>query len=139
MNVVTADEIINKLAAQISQSKEELSSIISQSEARLLLTLQDLKDRVQFLEQENDFLKTKLEKIDRTNRANNIVVFGFQKEPKEISLEFVLQKLNGYLETHILKEDLNSVICLGKHKNCPVKVEFLSNLKKQEVQRNVKN
>lgn len=55
-----------------TELKAEFKSIIEASEARILLKIEDVKQRVSILEKENTNLKNKIESLERANRKNNI-------------------------------------------------------------------
>ncbi|XP_044764476.1 uncharacterized protein LOC123321037 [Coccinella septempunctata] len=133
------DATVEKILTQMQKNKDELKNTILASETRLLVEIENLKSKITAVELENEHLKNRVELLERNSREANIVLFGLDKEPKDITSEFVIERLNGLLDTNIRKSHLNNILCLGRSKNCPVKVEFVSYLKKREIFRNVKN
>ncbi|KAK9877762.1 hypothetical protein WA026_019442 [Henosepilachna vigintioctopunctata] len=116
------DITLRKIYEEIISSKQEVKNTITASEARLLLEIQELKIRVNALEEENSELKNNIEFAERNLNKKNLVIFGLKKSGAEISLSYVckdylmlkLQKairqreeLHG-LKKHLLKARVNS-------------------------------
>lgn len=132
------EEAVERILQEMQKNKDELKSAILSSEKRLLFQIENLKSRVDTLEQENKHLKNKLDSLEKNSKANNILLFGLDVEPKQITTDFVVEKLNVLLNVNVEKSHINNISCLGKSRNCPVKVEFISRLEKTEIFRRVK-
>lgn len=132
------DDKIKEILDEIKNSKTELKNCIEASEANILLKIEDLKFRVNQLEEENLYLKTKIEKLERKDRENNIIVFGWSAPNENVTLDFISTELKNLVGVEVEKKDINNFYCLGKKANRPVKIEFISRLKKTEVIRNCK-
>ncbi|KAG5900537.1 hypothetical protein JTB14_022844 [Gonioctena quinquepunctata] len=121
-----------KIIAELSKTKEELKNSIKASEDRLKLSIEELKHKTNDPEAENLTLKNKLEVVERKNKSNNWVIFGFDKDPAEISPQILINELNKLREVNVDIRDINNIYCMGKNKNCPIKVEFVTQLKKRD-------
>ncbi|CAH1109119.1 unnamed protein product [Psylliodes chrysocephalus] len=64
---------------EIKSGKSDLINVIDASETRLLLKIEEKNQKVKELEEENQYLKGKLEKLERENKANNIIIYGAPK------------------------------------------------------------
>lgn len=127
------DSSQTKILNEIKKSKEELKNIIIASETRLHLKIQELTGRILEIEEENSYLRNRVERLERETRKNNIVIFGLNKEPKDINLNSVCQEISQLVEEKTEISDIANFYCLGRNKNCPVKVEFLSTIKKNSI------
>lgn len=127
------DNSQNKILAEIKKSKEELKNQIIASETRLHLKIQELTGRIIEVEEENSYLKNKIERLERETKKNNIVIFGLNKEAKEIDIDTVCKEISQLVEVKTEISDIANFHCLGRNKNCPVKVEFLSTIKKNSI------
>lgn len=129
---------IDKIYEEILNSRFELKNIIEASEARVLLKIEELKNKVKTLEEENLSLKIRLEEVDRTKRKNNILLFGLERQAKEVSIEFVTEKIQNLLDIRLKEADVNNAYYLGNLENSPLKVELVSFLKKKLILENCK-
>lgn len=129
---VTNEKIYNALIT----TKSELEGTIEEAEERLLLKLEEFNKRISRLEKENQELKTKIEILERKEKKNNIVIYGLKGESTVISPGFICNKLNEITDETITEADISNVYKLGKKEDCPVKIEFVSYLKKSAVIRN---
>ncbi|KAG5891403.1 hypothetical protein JTB14_018460 [Gonioctena quinquepunctata] len=127
------DSAVTKIIAELNETKEELKNSIKASEDRLKRSIEKLKHKMNDLEAENLTLKNKLEVEERKNKSNILVIFGFEKDPAEISPQIVINELNKLLEVNVDIRDINNIYCLGKNKNCPIKVEFVTQSRKKGI------
>lgn len=127
--------LYNKLLEELSKCKTELKSTIEASETRLGLKIEALNHKIKTLEKENSDLRVKLETLDRSQRRNNLVIFGLGTR-SEYSVDSICNKLNSYLGTSLTEHDLNDAYPLGRSDRCPVKLEFASHIKKKLVLQN---
>lgn len=127
---------LKHLYEEIVLSKTELKNRIEASETRILLEIESLKSKVRSLEQENKVLRVKVESLDRNNRRNNLLIFGLEKPPQEISLEFLCNTIQKLINVNIIESDINNYYGLGRTSKSPLKVELVSQLKKQVILRN---
>lgn len=127
------DKAIKIIREEILNSRTEIKNCIVASEARLLLKIEDLKNSVANLERENSELKEELEHLKRAQNKKNIVVFGLKKKREEVVAEILCEDFRGLLGVNLHTSDFVDVYPLGKSDNCPIKIEFVSNIKKREV------
>lgn len=133
-----SDGLLNKILHEIKNCKDELKNSILASEARLQLKIEELNGRILYLEEENSILRNRVEYLERETKQKNILMFGLKGEPGEISTDFVCTELTRLLDVKVEHTDISDVYSLGRNKNCPVKVEFLSKAKKLIVLKNCK-
>lgn len=131
MNKQSTNENFQILYDEIVNSKTELKSFIEASETRVLLKIEALNEKIRTLEKENTELKTRVEVLERRSKENAILVFGLEK--KHIPLNTVCEQLGGLLGIEINRPDINSYYWFNNARNNPVKIDFISNLKKKEV------
>ncbi|XP_057663191.1 uncharacterized protein LOC130898139 [Diorhabda carinulata] len=124
---------------EIISSKEELKSLIEAVEVRLSLKIEDLYRKLNKVEAENRHLSNKIENIERKTKENNIVIFGLDTKPEEITPEYICNELGRLVNVTINESDLNNIYSLGRKERAPIRVEFVSYLKKSEVLKNAKN
>lgn len=130
------DTSLNILLKEIRDTREELRNLISASEAKILLKVEGLNEKVRKLEQENAELKNTVERLDKLSRKRNIVVYGIGGKAGEVSVEDICTKLNTLLGTSIVGEQIEDVYPLGRADDSPLKVEFLHHSTKTKVLKN---
>lgn len=133
MTDASTNLILQEIKRNKDELKNELTNAINASEARLRLDIEGLKNRIVQLEEENNTLKNKLEKLERKTRSNNIVLFGLNKECADITTGYLIAELKNLFGVDVLESDINNYYCLGKTINSPVKIEFVSNLKTKAI------
>ncbi|KAK9875233.1 hypothetical protein WA026_007628 [Henosepilachna vigintioctopunctata] len=106
------DITLRKIYEEIISSKQEVKNTIAASEARLLLEIQELKIRVDALEEENSELKR--------------------------NIDYVCEELKRLLDVEVAESDVSDCFPLGNGQNCPVKIELLTNIKKRQIFSNLK-
>ncbi|KAG5867091.1 hypothetical protein JTB14_007101 [Gonioctena quinquepunctata] len=124
---------IQIIREEILNSRTEIKNCIVASEARFLLKIEDLKNTVANLERENSEIKEELEYLKRAQNKKNIVVFGLKKKREEVVAEILCEDLRDLLGVNLDTKDFVDVYPLGKSDVCPIKIEFVSNIKKREV------
>lgn len=143
---VTIDDIYNLLKQVNSNLENKISSV--EQEVKTIKTvvgqeINDLKNRVQILEQEKLSLKEKITHIERKSKHNNIIIYGIPEDnenPIDLT-EIILEFVNGLLKVELHKIELNNLFRIGKKQQTtrPILVSFISYLKKQEILRNCKH
>lgn len=123
---------------EIQRTRSDLKNAIDASEARIQLKIEESYERIRKLEAENSFLKEKVERLERQQISNNIIIFGLNKERNEVSFDLLRDELKSLLQIEISIDQIKNISCLGFQKNCPVKVEFLSSLTKKYLLANCK-
>lgn len=120
---ISTNELYKKLTEYIEKKFTEQKSEIEELVLPIKTKCQQLEERIKYLE--------------RKNRKNNIVIFGLKTENNTSLLNQVLNKLNSILNININQTHINDIYRVGQ-KNVIV-LEFLSNLIKGEVFKNIKN
>lgn len=122
----------------ILETRRDLKCFIDASEARTLLTLEELRQKLKKLEEENSELREKLEVLEKDTKKKNIVVFGLGNSREETSTGSLCQHLNKALGTSLEAGDISNYYFLGKSKNNPIKIEFVSQVTKTLLFKKVK-
>lgn len=118
------EQTLQQIRDEVAKCRQEFKWVVEASEARILLKIQEYKNRINYLERENNELRAQFETLEKRSKKNNIVVFGlenFQLTPKSIS-----EKLNSLLGTSLEKCDISDVYNLGRSHTSPIKIEFVS-------------
>lgn len=123
----------NLLYEEIIRSKKEVQNSIAATETRLVLEIHSLKNRIDQLERENFTLREKIEYVDRTNRKNNVIIFGLKTPEGKVAPEIICDELRRLLEVELTETDISDCYRLGKTENSPIKVELISTLKKRTI------
>lgn len=131
---VTLKEVLN----EILNVKTELKNFFEAGEVRLVLKLEELKNKINKLESENRELRTKVENLERNQRKNNLIIFGLQLANTDNVKQFVQRKLNELMGIGLQEQDINNIYSFGKSENRTVKLELTTYLKKQHVLANGK-
>lgn len=129
---------MKRLFEEIVSSKNEVKNTIAASEFRLLLEIQTLKNKVASLTEENEKLKRIVESAEQKNRRNNLVIFGLRKPPAGNLLDYIGEQIHQLLGVTVAESDVNDYYTLGNSDISPIKIEFLSNLKKKQILSNAK-
>lgn len=130
-------ELLSQLKEFIKEEIRENREEIIKENNKILNQLQTNTKRLDTLENKYNALELRCIQLDRIQRKNNIIIFGLQSSPQNL-LNFVIDKLEQLLEIKINKHYINNIYQLkGKNPN-PIKLEFTSNLVKQEIVKNSK-
>ncbi|KAG5889465.1 hypothetical protein JTB14_016571 [Gonioctena quinquepunctata] len=111
-----------RIIDEIQQNRAELKSAIVASEARIQLRIEESYERIRKLEVENSFLKQKIEKLERQQKSNNIIIFGLNRERHEITFDFIKSQLKSLLQVDLTANQIKDKYCLGSKRNSPVKI-----------------
>lgn len=131
------DEIISA-KNEIISTKNELRNSISASETRLLLEITELKSKVSHLERENETLRVRLERVERSSNKKNLIIFGIGGKTTDITADNLCQKLSNLLDIKIKGEDVSDFYPLGRSDESPLKVELVSYSTKRAILSNAK-
>lgn len=126
------NKAVRILKEEIIKNRKEIKSAIEASESKLLLKIEELNHRVNNLEAENAVLNDKIEALEITTRKNNIIIFGLE-DSEEVSPSGICKNLKKLLNVDVHTSDLNNLYKLRTQGRNPLKVEFVSYLKKLEV------
>ncbi|CAH1101270.1 unnamed protein product [Psylliodes chrysocephalus] len=118
----------------LSEIVQELKSAICASEARILLKIENYNERIKTFEFENTGLKRSIENLERNLKKNNLVIFGLNLTPEEVSVQNKCNKLNTILETNLNSSVISDLYLLGGNTGKePIKLELLSRFTKFEI------
>lgn len=124
---------LKELMKEIVNGKTELKNFMEAIEVRLYLLLEEQKNKITKLQNENSELRAKIEILERNQKKNNIVVFGLKLKQKERLLESTHQKLNSLLGIQLSLSDISNAYFLGNPEaKCPLKVELSHMLKNEK-------
>lgn len=134
--MIDLDAALKNIKEEILNTRKDIKNCIEASETRLLMKIEQLKNTISNLEKENSELKEEVEYLKRGQIKKNIVIFGLNKKREEIRAENLCQDLKELVGVDLEVSDFGDIYPLGKVDNCPIKIEFNSNLKKREVLKN---
>ncbi|KAL3288173.1 hypothetical protein HHI36_002624 [Cryptolaemus montrouzieri] len=108
----------------------EIQRRIIESKRKLLDKLEESHSTVVQLEEENRYLRDKIESKDK---KNNLIVSGLQVDPERNLDDSIGEGLNEKLDLKLSTGDLNNVYIVGKKPNGPIKLELTSYLRKTSI------
>lgn len=129
---VTNNEILN----EIIKSRNELKNLIEATETRLLLKIEEEKQKINKLTQENESLKLKVEHLERESKKKNLIVFGLNKPSEEITPEFIINEIKQLVDVEINQSEISDLYTIGRGQNRPVKIELTNNFRKSLILKN---
>lgn len=137
---MSVSEISNQLILnEIQKGNNELKLALQALEVKLTLKIEEINHRLIQAEKENEDLKKRVEILERNQKKNNIVIFGFEREERYITVDCMIKFMKNFLKIELAESDFNNIYPLGQTYNSPVKVEFTSYFKKIAVLKNAKN
>lgn len=131
-------EGIEMVINEIKLTKQELKSIIEAVEVRITLKIEDINRRLSKVEKQNQLFEEKIEQLERKSKENNIIIFGLKHPAQNISVDFITSEFRRLIEVDIQELDIKNFYALGKTETAPIKVEFVSILKKNSILTNSK-
>lgn len=136
---MTTEEISNKhLLAEITKGNNDLKAALQAVEVKLALKIEEINRRLINVEKENSELKKRIEVLERNQKKNGIIIFGWERQEQFITTKHIIELLESHLKIHLTDSDFNNIYPLGQSYNSPVKVEFVSFLKKTTILKNRK-
>lgn len=127
---------INELLLEIKKNRIEIKNAIEATETRLLLKIEDLRNKNVELERENHNLKKEIELIKRNEKKNAIIIFGLENKKEHLEIEKVCDILQSLVDIKIIPSEINNFYTLGKTESSPLKIDFVSYWKKSLILRN---
>lgn len=124
------------LLLEIKKNRTEIKNAIEASETRLLLTIEDLRNKNVELERENNNLKKEIELIRRNEKKNSIIIFGLENKKEDLEIERVCNSLQTLVDIKIDPSEINNFYTLGRTESSPLKIDFVSYWKKSLILRN---
>lgn len=131
----TSNEMtISRLYELMNKSQEDQTKKILEE---LKLSQNKFSQKIEGTEKAIKNLENKNLTIERKLRKNNIVIFGLTVE-KETLLDDTISQLTGLLNISLSVADINNINLIGKQEQSQgILIQFVSNLKKQEIFKNV--
>ncbi|KAL3287213.1 hypothetical protein HHI36_001690 [Cryptolaemus montrouzieri] len=125
-----SEPIIQDLLNEIIRNRTELTDLIKSIETNTLEKVEVLGKIIDSLEKENKELQERTEILERNSKRKNLLIFGLDKDPKDISVEFICETFRSLLNFELAAADIADFCELGNDKKSPIKVEFLHYSKK---------
>lgn len=129
---------LENVLEEILNLKSELKNSLAAIDAKIALRLETLDRRNRELTEENSTLKESIERLERKNNKNNLIVFGAKVDQEKPLTASVCDLINSHLDLNITESDIGDAYELGKAENRPIKIEFLSFQKKRLILENKK-
>lgn len=125
------DELYNKILNALKQQTDELKTDIRNLEVKITKQAEFTEKKLNQIENVQNKIINDILQLERTARKNNIVIFGLQAE--DDLLNTVLKTLNTLLKLNLCEGDINNIYKINKKKDSPIKIEFISYLKKKLI------
>ncbi|KAL3287017.1 hypothetical protein HHI36_001503 [Cryptolaemus montrouzieri] len=113
----------------------ELQREMKETRQTLIDKLEDSQKKVTELEEENKYLRSRVDFLGARGRENNLIVNGLQVDVKENLEDYVIGSLNEKLDLRLSTSESNNVYIVGSKPNGPTKLKLASYLKQSTVPR----
>lgn len=130
-------KLLDALKQESASIKTDITKEIKLENNRILEKLEQQNNKIVHLEEKYNNLELRCLNLERQYRKNNVVIFGLQVNPGESLLQFVLSKFRELLEINIVESDINNIYKIKSEKGTPIKVGFVSYLKKSLIFQNI--
>lgn len=130
------DTLLNAIKEEGKANKEELKREIKEETQILLQKLEKNTSNIDKLTQQYIALENRYINFERIIRKNNIIIFGLNVPTGTNLLHFTLNKLQHLLGVQLQETDINNVYQLKSDGTPPIKVEFVTFLKKDLIIKN---
>lgn len=109
--------------------------------SKIELTTAGLTNKIENTHKQVEILSKRCVYLERKNRKNNVVIFGIINQPDQLTdlLQSTIQSINYLLGTNITEDHINNIYTIGKSRNPPIVLEFISFLKKITLFSNKEN
>lgn len=124
-----------ELRKEIKFENEEIKKEIRQENRKILEKLEKQNEAVEELNKKYNKLESHFQNIERQIRKNNIIIFGLEVKTGSDLLSFVINQIKNLLNIDLLESEINNVYVLKVNNGTPIKIEFVTYLKKQLVLR----
>lgn len=133
------EEAYKKLLHYLNEANSKQTVEITKQINEVKEIVQKQIQKVNDTEKKFKELEIKYEKLEKSLRKNNIIIFGLRVPDSETLLEHTLQLFNERLGLDLHENDINDIYLIGKQKvEKPVIVKLVSYLKKVAILRNAK-
>lgn len=142
MTELTNNELYVKLLEAIKQeglnTKEDIKKEIIIENKKILEHIEIQNKRIAELEEKFNKLELKHKNLEKQFRKNNVVIFGLEinKDLEDNLPVFILDKIEELLDIKLQIFDISNIYLMKTEKGTPVKVEFVSYLKKSLILQN---
>lgn len=126
-------QAINQVREEGKENKEELKREIQLEKETIIRRLSEQDNKIDLLTKKCKDLEAHCKSLEKRSRKNNILVFGLQIPDGGNLLNNTVIELNNLLEVQIKDSDINNIYLLKSAKIAPIKIEFMSFLKKRLV------
>ncbi|CAG9825780.1 unnamed protein product [Phaedon cochleariae] len=130
--------LIRSIYLQNKEIKEDIL-IIKNDLQKVSTNIQELEEKVKFLETQNNDLNAEIEIVKRNKKKNNLVIFGIEEVEESETWSVVKATLESKLSIKLEEDDINNSLRIGKQNTNgkrPIILELVRNLKKQEILKN---
>lgn len=124
-------QAINQVREEGKENKEELKREIQLEKETIIRRLSEQDNKIDLLTKKCKDLEAHCKSLEKRSRKNNILVFGLQIPDGGNLLNNTVIELNNLLEVQIKDSDINNIYLLKSAKIAPIKIEFMSFLKKK--------
>lgn len=131
------EKLVQVIQSSANKNKEEITEKIQTENEKILNLLNEQNEKVQDLEERYKLLEDKYVKLDRQLRKNNVLIFGLNQTNNSGFEESVLTRINQLLNTDFSLLDCNNIYPIKSQKTNPIKIEFISHLRKQLIFKNI--
>lgn len=134
-------ELLKKLIKDTNkQTKNEIKDEIKEIHVQLVERIRNQDQQIEQLRKDYSDLEQKYTALERHCRKNNLVFHGLEVDETESDfLEHVTAKLRALLQIEIVPTDVNNIYVIGGKQGNPIKLEFVSYLKKAQILAHAKN
>lgn len=129
-------QAINIIREEGKTNKEELKQEIKAENSKVLKILEEQAHKINNLTTKYDELELRCTNLERFYRKNNIILFGLEIPNGSTLLNYTLEKLTELLGIPLNDTDINNIYKLRGDKIPPIKLEFVTYLKKNLVIKN---
>lgn len=136
-NVDLYAKLLDAIQSEAKKTKIDITLEIQKENEKILQKLNEQNKKIANLEKKCTELQLKNLNFERQSRKNNLIIFGLEIDQKTNLLDSVLKKLKDLLDVDIFDNDINNIYQLKNGKICPIKVEFVSYLKKLSILKKV--
>lgn len=135
--MTNSDDLYNKILQALKAQTDDLKNDIQQINIQISREAALTREKISTIESNQSKLENNILHLERVARKNNIIIFGLEIEERDL-VSSVIDKLNDLLEINLCENDINDIYKLNKQKIAPIKIEFVSFLKKKIVLGSVK-
>lgn len=133
----TSDDLYSKILKALKEQTDEIKSDIQHINSQISNEAALTRAKISTIESYQNKLKDNIIHLERVARKNNIIIFGLEITEQNL-VSAVIKKLNELMDINLCETDINDIYKLNKNKISPIKVEFVSFLKKKLIFGSVK-